>query len=88
MDLASIYYGIDIITRVLILEEFNVAHLIINKNYQKRDIFIATMKNRPLLPTEQKFNCFLIEHILIKYNDNAILVELGKLSYYLMCQKY
>ena len=46
------------------------------------------MKNRPLLPTKQKFYRILIEHILIKYNDNAILGELGKLSYYLMCQKY
>ena len=54
MDLVSIYYGIDIITRVLILEEFNVAHLIINKNYQKRDLFIAIVKNRPLFTHRAK----------------------------------
>ncbi|MCX8650595.1 LysR family transcriptional regulator [Gilliamella sp. B2776] len=67
MGLASINYGIGIMPRVLIPEEFNVTLVPMNKCYQKRDIFIATMKNRPLLPAPQKFYHFLIEH-----SDDAI----------------
>lgn len=67
MGLVSINYGIGIMPRVLIPQEFNVTLVPMNKNYQKRDIFIATMENRPLLPAAQKFYHFLIEH-----SDDAI----------------
>lgn len=67
MGLVSINYGIGIMPRVLIPEEFNVTLVPMSKNYQKRDIFIATMENRPLLPAAQKFYHFLIEH-----SDDAI----------------
>lgn len=67
MGLVSINYGIGIMPRVHIPEEFNVTLVPMSKNYQKRDIFIATMENRPLLPAAQKFYHFLIEH-----SDDAI----------------
>lgn len=67
MGLASINYGIGIMPRVSIPDEFNVTLVPMNKNYQKREIFIATMENRPLLPAAQKFYHFLIEH-----SDDAI----------------
>ncbi|MDF7671113.1 LysR family transcriptional regulator [Orbaceae bacterium ESL0721] len=67
MGLVSINYGIGIMPRVSIPSEFDVTLVPMSKNYQKRDIFIATMENRPLLPAAQKFY-----HFLIEYSDDAI----------------
>lgn len=69
IGLASINYGIGIMPRVPVPENGNVTLIPLPKNYQRREIYVATVKNRPLLPATQKFYRFLLDngkHILQK----------------------
>lgn len=62
IGLASINYGIGMMVRVPVPAESNVSLIPMNKNRQKRDIYIATVKNRPLMPVAQKFYRFLTKY--------------------------
>lgn len=66
IGLASINYGIGMMARVPVPAEANVSLIPMNKNRQKRDIYVATVKNRPLMPVTQKFYRFLTQYC----NDN------------------
>ena len=62
IGLASINYGIGMMIKVPVPEEANVSLIPMNKNRQKREIYIATVKNRPLMPVAQKFYRFLTQY--------------------------
>lgn len=62
IGLVSINYGIGIMIRVPVPTEANVSLIPMNKNCQKREIYVATVKNRPLMPVAQKFYRFLNQY--------------------------
>ena len=62
IGLVSINYGIGMMINVSVPEEANVSLIPMNKNRQKRDIYVATVKNRPLMPVAQKFYRFLTQY--------------------------
>lgn len=62
IGLVGINYGIGIMPRVPIPAEANVTLVPMNKSRQKREIYVATVKNRPLMPAAQKFYRFLTQY--------------------------
>ncbi len=62
IGLVSINYGIGMMIKVPVPEQANVSLIPMNKNRQKREIYVATVKNRPLMPVAQKFYRFLTQY--------------------------
>ncbi|WP_371265798.1 LysR substrate-binding domain-containing protein [Gilliamella sp. N-G2] len=62
IGLVSINYGIGMMINVPVPEQANVSLIPMNKNRQKREIYVATVKNRPLMPVAQKFYRFLTQY--------------------------
>ncbi|QIQ20227.1 LysR family transcriptional regulator [Zophobihabitans entericus] len=62
IGLASIDYGIGIMPRIPIPQEYNLQVIPLKHQARQRYIYIATMKERPLLPAAQRFYQSLLDY--------------------------
>lgn len=62
VGLASINYGIGIMPKIPIPEEYQLKLIPVKRQTRQRYIYIATMKERPLLPAAQRFYQFLLDY--------------------------